>query len=976
MRRSSTVKNPYLHFSYLSAITISLLTIPTTTIIPNALAQTPAPEVENSPESSAPKTKADKLFKTGVEEFRRGKFDKALESYKQVLTIRKELGDRAGIAKTLNNMGDVYANQREYAKALDVLQQALTIRRQINDRPGVAETLNLIGFVYQRQQEFSQALNLHQEALDISQTVSDRPNEGESLHNIAAVKASQRQLDQALQFYQQALIIREEVGDRRDLGRTLNNMGVVYFSQSNYDKALETYQKALTVRREINDSAGVGRLLNNIGFVYREKGEDTEALKYFQQAVAMLESVGDQRSVGRIYGFMGALYQKQGEETKALVAYEKELEAAKVAGDKTGQLEALSYLGDAYYEIGENAKAQSSYEQILAFYQEAEDQAGEGKTMVGLGKVYDRLGDNRKAKEFLLKALSINKEVGEKSVIAANMNALGEVYYSSGDYSIALNYHKLALDNLPNKEDKNAIAIAYQGIGDSLYQLKQYPQALENLWQALAIYKESKKIAKEGRIYGQLGTILTFQEKPELAVVFYKEAVNINETIRSQESQKSLLENPEEIYRNLADLLLQQERIFEAQQVLDLLKIQELDNYLGNVKGNEVTATGVKLLAAEEKIIAEGTKDILNREIDKNNLKADLSQFKSLQEKLQKLPGTVLFYPLILPDKLELVLIKAEGKPIHKTVEVKAAEIQRAIADFRLTIFTPVGDVKNSAEKLYSWLIKPIEEELTKTNINTIIYAPDNQLRYLPLAALYDGEKWLVERFGVNNIIAASLTKFESQPQNQARILAAALTEGEYQLQKGNLQVELTPTTGKLVEKLAETIPGTRKLLNSEFSSQTTISSFNDYNIVHLDTPVALLTGEAGNGKPEDSFILFGDGNRITLRELENWSLPNVDLVVLSASETNIGGRMGNGEEIVGFGYQMQNAGVETIIASLWRVNDNSDQLMNTFYTVLQEGKTKTEALREAQINMITGEDKEANNPYYWASFILMGNGF
>ena len=144
---------------------------------------------------------------------------------------------------------------------------------------------------------------------------------------------------------------------------------------------------------------------------------------------------------------------------------------------------------------------------------------------------------------------------------------------------------------------------------------------------------------------------------------------------------------------------------------------------------------------------------------------------------------------------------------------------------------------------------------------------------------------------------------------------------------------------------------------------------------MHLDTPVALLTEREGNGKPEDSFILFGNGDRVTLLDMKNWFLPNVDLVVLSAAETNISGRMGNGKEIVGFGYQMQNAGVETIIASLWRVNDDSDKLMNTFYTVLQEGKSKAEALREAQISMITGIDKQRSSPYYWASFILIGNG-
>ncbi|MDT9339815.1 tetratricopeptide repeat protein [Trichodesmium erythraeum 21-75] len=969
------MKNLYLYYSYLTVMVMTISAIPSIVIIPHVLAQTPALETENSRESSASKAKGDKLFKTGVEQFRKGIFDEALENYEQVLNIRKELGDLGGIGQVLNNIGDVYINQRKYSEAMGVLQEALAIHRKINDRPSVAESLNLIGFVYQKQGELSQAISLHQEALEISQGASDRSMEGESLHNIAVVKASQRQFDQALQFYLEALAIREEVGDPRNLGRTLNNIGVVYFNQGNYDKALEKYQKALSARREINDSAGIGRLLNNIGFVYREKGENSEALKYFRQAVAMLKTVGDQISVGRIYGFMGMLYQKEGEETKALEAYEKSLEATKIAGDGVGQLKALNYLGDTYYEMGENTKAKSTYEAALVLYQEAEDSPGQGKSMIGLGKVYNRLGENQKAKEILLKSLSINQTAGEKSVVADNMNGLGEVYYSSGDYSISLNYYMLALKNLPDKNDKNAVSIAYHGIGDSFLKLKQYPQALENLEKALARYQEVGNTAKVGRIYEHLGTILVAQEKPELAVVFYKQAINIYRTIGSQEYQKGFWENSKEIYSNLVGLLLQQERIFEAQQVLDLLRLQELDNYFGNVKGNEVRAKKIKLLSVEEKILAQKSKSVLELEIDQNDLKANFSQFQSLQFKLEKLPGAALFYPLILPDKLELVLITADGKTVHETVEVKGKEVERAIADFRRTISNPIVNVKKSSEKLYNWLIKPIENELTKAKINTIIYVPDKQLRYLPLAALYDGEQWLVERFIINNIIAASLTSFETQPQNQLRVLAAALTEGEYKVRLGSREVSLRPTTGKLVENLVEIIPGSRQFINSEFSSQAIVNNIKDYNVLHLDTPVALLTKKEGSGKPEDSFILFGDGDRITLSNMENWSLPNVDLVVLSAAETNISGRMGNGEEIIGFGYQMQNAGVETIIASLWRVNDDSDNLMNTFYTVLQEGKSKAEALRKAQISMITGNDQEDSNPYYWASFILIGNG-
>jgi CHAT domain-containing protein len=196
------------------------------------------------------------------------------------------------------------------------------------------------------------------------------------------------------------------------------------------------------------------------------------------------------------------------------------------------------------------------------------------------------------------------------------------------------------------------------------------------------------------------------------------------------------------------------------------------------------------------------------------------------------------------------------------------------------------------------------------------------------------------------------------------------------------------------VENLAAAIPGTRKLLDLAFNRKALVAGFNDYNIVHLATHAAFL-----QGSPDDSFILLGDGDRVTLRDIATWSLPSVDLVVLSACQTGMGGRLGNGEEILGFGYQMQETGARAAIASLWSVDDGGTQvLMNAFYAALQKGNiTKAEALRTAQIALITGDytglqqgvaavdrtrsslppsvSRRLSHPYYWAPFVLIGNG-
>ncbi|NJP08577.1 MAG: CHAT domain-containing protein [Leptolyngbyaceae cyanobacterium RU_5_1] len=112
----------------------------------------------------------------------------------------------------------------------------------------------------------------------------------------------------------------------------------------------------------------------------------------------------------------------------------------------------------------------------------------------------------------------------------------------------------------------------------------------------------------------------------------------------------------------------------------------------------------------------------------------------------------------------------------------------------------------------------------------------------------------------------------------------------------------------------------------------------------------------------------------MTLREIEAWKLPNVSLFVLSACETGLGGKLGNGLEILGFGYQMQRTGSRAAIASLWLVKDDGTSIfMDAFYTALRKGISKAEALRQAQTELIAHPNYD--HPLYWAPFILIGNG-
>ena len=254
-----------------------------------------------------------------------------------------------------------------------------------------------------------------------------------------------------------------------------------------------------------------------------------------------------------------------------------------------------------------------------------------------------------------------------------------------------------------------------------------------------------------------------------------------------------------------------------------------------------------------------------------------------------------------------------------------------------------------------------------------------------------------MQNYSINNITAKSLTNFNNVPQYKLKVLAGAFADIKlsYSVRIGQEEHSLRglPFAGQEVANLAAAIVDTTKYIDKDFSLEAIKPRMNEFNIVHLATHAAFVPGQ-----PEDSFILFGNGDRPTLRDIESWTLNNVDLVVLSGCETGIGGKFGNGEEILGLGYQFQSRGARAAIASLWSVNDGGTQaLMDAFYTKFKQGNfTKAEALRQAQIALITGHQDSAgkqrgnsieiealpstvgdhlSHPYYWAAFILIGNG-
>lgn len=816
---------------------------------------------------------------------------------------------------------------------------------------------------------------------------------------------------QKLAACEKFLAVHRRMGDQAGEGATLNNMGLIYRELGNYPQAIILYQQGLAIHQRLKNRAGEAASLNNIGLTYHERGEYAQALTFYQQALTIHREIGNRESEGRTLNNLGELYRQLGQYSQALVLYNQALEVVKATSDRVN-------IGNTLHNIGLLYESQKNYPEALKFYQqsftirqEIGDKVGEGITLNNMGLVYNQLGNQFQALESLQQALAIFKQLGNRVNIGNTLDSIGTVYKSLGQYSPALDSYR----------------------------------------QALVILREVGNREIERVTLSNIGAVLEKQNQPELAIVFYKQSVNVTEIIRDNLKQlpserDSYTQTVADTYRTLADLLLSQGRIIEAQQVLELLKVQEIRDYTRNGKAGGENA-GIPFNQIEAKIInTYGSLIAFGQRVDECK-RTECSQLNQLNEQLQSVteqynqivqslkkeisdrtiqdpaffdptksakaaeiveyqPNTVLIYPFVLEDKIWLLWASKGG--IIKSVEVPVSrrKLGETVLKFRQSVqdlTVEIDEIQATGKQLYDWLIKPLEPELKANNIQNLVFSLDRMTRYIPMSALYDGKQYLIENYAVSTVLSADLTDVRDRlPPNTQNTPVLAL--GVSNAVAGftplpNVPAELDAVVRQNPNDSQGIYPGL-KFLNHAFDLGTLRNNLQGRKILHIATHADFV-----RGRPEDSYLLLGTGEKLTIPQIETLKdLSNVHLVVLSACETALGGPDQDGVEIAGISYYFLNRGAKAVIASLWLVNDYSTSLlMQNFYRNLANdtGKTpltKTEALRQAQLNMLHGNTSTIENvaqsprlgsqlpatpsigmkfshPYYWAPFILIGNG-
>lgn len=335
---------------------------------------------------------------------------------------------------------------------------------------------------------------------------------------------------------------------------------------------------------------------------------------------------------------------------------------------------------------------------------------------------------------------------------------------------------------------------------------------------------------------------------------------------------------------------------------------------------------------------------------------------------------------------------------LRKTIpEATLKQLKRVSKTFRREVSNPAKTATTSylesAQQLYDWMVAPMQSELEANQIDTVVFSMGRGLRSLPIAALHDGQQFLVEQYNLALIPSFSLTDTRYQPVQGSRMLGVGISEAT------DGQTPL-PAVAVEVPTLTDQIWQGQQLLNDEATLANLQSSTRsqDFNIIHLATH-----GQFRSGRLENSYIQLWN-NKLKLNDLRtlslesNWNTnPTIEMLVLSACQT----ALGSPDAELGFTGLAVQTGVKTAIGSLWFVSDaGSLGLMAEFYRQLQTSPIRAAALRQAQMGMIGGtinivEGKlqlpgaepialptgltaqpnvELSHPYYWSAYTVVGN--
>ena len=678
-------------------------------------------------------------------------------------------------------------------------------------------------------------------------------------------------------------------------------------------------------------------------------------------------------------------YQRAGYSKRALpFLFEAQQISARLAAED--QVQGLLALGRLYFEIGEYPLSAQQLDKVAAL---SSDPFVRAEALNTIGAIHSTLNTPSEADsafveamKFAIDANSIQLQLtiqanelrhhlayGHQSVarsrLAPSWQMLEEINVSATspelNISLAILYHQSVLHAQAKpvwrsramrllqeaisitESSGNSLLLAY-ALGYKGQVLSEPSHSDEDLATALALSQRAAFLASASQAYEsaylwqwQAARIYNKQAKVPEAIQSYNDAILTLENVRQElinGSPFTFHQKVQPLFTELSDLLLmtaqaagkmdKQAYLKNVQNILEQAKSAELQDYFQN-----------DCVIPDESI--------------------NLDQIEA---------ATAVIYPVILPDRVE-VLVNVNDQ-VHQFVSrIDSDDLEALVNEFREQLQEDLGDEEylEIGEELYELLFAQVEDIFSENKINTLLVIPDGVLRTIPMAAVYDGEKFMIQRFAIATTPGISLTLPKPLDVQESNFFAGGISEAV----QGYVGLPGVPRELRNLESAygASVLQDTN-FKRDDLKEQLTSA---DYSIVHIATHGHF------DSNPHESYLLTYD-DKLTMDLLEE-SISNrknvgepLELLVLSACET----AAGDSRAALGLAGVALKAGARSAVATLWQISDAATvEIIDTFYEfTAKEGITKARAMQLAQIRLI--EQPKFQHPTDWAPFLMIGN--
>lgn len=866
--------------------------------------------------------KADIHSNIGVVALEMGYLEKALEHLKKGFSLHKNLQFLLGQASDALNIGNIYYERGQLEKALFWYGKSIKLHKKIDSVSGEASATMSIGNVFLKKGNIAEALKNIESALTIYDSIQDVTGVANAYANLGLAYSIKGDMKNALTFHKKAAAVYASFNNKVGEAGQITHLGSIYADAGNYEKALQCYNRSLTIYQRFKYPKGKAGTYNNMGLAQYYRGEFTKALEHFQNAMTIYETIQFAEGVGR----------------------------------------SCANTANVFYSIGEYEKARQWYGKALKAYGKEKFQGQTVNVFLNMGNVFFSIGETEAALKNYQKALRVSLNIGyKKGEIEAYTN-IGTLYVES-DANKALHMFEKALTSAQEGRFSMVEASVYLNMGLLYVKRGESDKAIPCYHDALRISGKNGYIELEQKAYTNMGRLHDLEGEVDEAFQCYEHAVECSELMRDRidtPAVETRLAGKDDIYEMIVVLTAKMGDAKKSFQYLERAKSHTLARLLRRnqvIKRDEPVFEEERILENEinysyYQMLRHG--EISGSLLEKRSKLVDLRKtiaemypdyaeanfgIGATLEEIQEIEAQILEYFIIKDTALTFFV---SGSEVKYTMSVIPPIIRRTLL---LEIPTFLKFLKLQ-DVLYGAFVQPFEKYLDNT---TLCIIPHGFLHHFPFGALFDGKKYLVEKYKIVYAPSATVLKFCLERNTQKS--GDSLVMGHFKNRK--VEKEISFVSELLGSKPAEPV---KDVFLKECSHK---------DIIHMS-----YHGEFLQGDPLGSYIKLQDG-RLEAKSVFNLAL-DAEVVTLSACESGVNEVVG-GDELMGLTRAFLFAGAKSLVHTLWPVYGiSTTELMVTFYKNFLNGQSRVDSLRNAQLNLLN--TKRFKNPYYWAPFVLVGD--